>query len=117
MRSQTAARRLRHSDVGMLVVRDRAGEILGVLTERDLVAAIAEDLDLDATPVAACAATDVAIVDADLSVLEAATTMAAVGTRHLLARAADGTLAAVSARDLVAVIAEQPDVRVPVRLP
>ncbi len=45
-RLDAAARQLQESEVGSLLVRDNAGELVGILTERDLVVAMAKHADV-----------------------------------------------------------------------
>ncbi len=59
VRLRDAAMKMRHSDVGLLAVYDGA-ELLGVLTDRDLVVrVVAEGLDPDQTPVSAASSPEV----------------------------------------------------------
>lgn len=99
-----AARHLASEQLGLLVVVDRAG-VSGVLSERDLVAAVAEDADLDAERVVDHASDDIVSVDEEQSIAGAARAMATADVRHLAVSRGGEIIGVVSARDVVAVLA------------
>lgn len=98
-----AATTLHTNDVGLAVV-GQPGEVLGVLSERDIVRAVAEGLDPDATVI------DVIETDHDLTWATVDSTVDAVAEemlthylRHVLVADEDGELAGVvSMRDVLA---------------
>lgn len=60
-----AARLMRDEDIGDVLVT-REGELLGIITDRDIVVrAIADGVDPHAAPVEQCCSTDLVVVDAD----------------------------------------------------
>ncbi len=100
-----AAVALAADSVGLLVVVD-PHTVRGVLSERDLVAAIADDVDLDDARVRDHASTELVQVDERASIVDAAEAMAQAQVRHL-AVARDGTVTGiVSVRDIVHVLLE-----------
>lgn len=102
-----AAEQLAADDIGLLVVVD-PGDVRGVISERDIVLAVAEGLDLDEERVRNSASTDVLRVEESVTISEAAAAMTDAGIRHL-AVARDGTIQGiVSIRDVVSVLLNQP---------
>jgi len=95
------ASRMRWSDVGSAVVLDD-GLVAGILTERDLVHAIADGANLRITVVGDYMTTDPAVVAPEVDCIVAATLMARRGIAHLPVVAAGSLTGVVSARDLVA---------------
>jgi len=86
--------------LGLLVVADATGPS-GVLSERDIVSAISEDLDLTEERVRDHSSRELVTVDEAASVEEAARAMADAQIRHL-AITRDGTLiGVVSVRDVL----------------
>jgi CBS domain-containing protein len=104
------ARRMRLEDCGSAAVMS-GGRLLGIVTERDLVQAIADGIDprettaglfMSADPVTASPSDDVAVV---------AMRMVALGIRHLPVVNADGApVGMLSARGLVAALESPPAV-------
>jgi CBS domain-containing protein len=103
-----AARQLVREQLGLLVIVDGNGP-RGVLSERDLISAIAEDTDLDAERVIDHGTDEVIVVDEATAIVDAATTMAASEVRHLAVARHGEIVGIVSARDLVALLAENPE--------
>jgi CBS domain-containing protein len=103
-----AARQLARELVGLLVVVDRDG-VSGVISERDIVAAVADEADLDAERVIDHATADIVAVDEAVSIADAAATMAAAEVRHLAVSRRGEIVGVISARDLIAVLAETPN--------
>jgi CBS domain-containing protein len=103
---QTAADAFVMDAVGLLVVVD-AGGVRGVLSERDLVVAVSERIELDEARVRDHATCEVIQVDEDASVLEAAEVMARSEVRHLAVSRDDVVIGVVSIRDVVGVMLEE----------
>ncbi len=100
-----AAHSLAADRVGLLVVVDHRG-VLGVISERDIVMAAAEDLDLDEERVRDHASEDLLMVEETDTVLQAAQTMASAEIRHLAIARRGEVTGVVSVRDLMAVLLE-----------
>ena len=95
-----AARAMAGHEVGSSLVL--VGEQLaGILTERDVLHAVAKDTDLDATPAEEIMTSDVVTVSPDWEVYEAAAEMADRGIRHLVVSENDRVVGVVSVRDLL----------------
>ena len=92
---------LRDTDVSLAVVADDAG-IRGVVSERDIVRAVALGLDLDATTVETIEAEDLKWATVNSTVDAVAEEMLENYLRHVLVGADDGgLLGVVSMRDLL----------------
>lgn len=104
-----AAEQLAADDVGLLVVVDGAG-VRGVISERDVILAIADDLELTEERVRDSASTDVLKVEEDVSVRDAAVAMTEAGIRHLAVARNDVVTGVVSIRDVLAVMLEDASV-------
>lgn len=102
---RAAASALVADTIGLLVVVDYRG-VLGVLSERDLTAAIADDSDLDDERVLERASMDVVKVEETVSILQAAQTMVAAEVRHLAVCRNDEVIGVVSIRDVLVVLVE-----------
>lgn len=102
---RAAAKELALHGVGLLLVTE--GEsLVGVLSERDVVHAIADGRDPDEVRVADRARGDVLTVRHDESVQAAVSAMIVAGTRHLVVLGRDGRPAGViSARDVLSELA------------
>jgi CBS domain-containing protein len=95
-----AARAMAGHEVGSSLVL--VGERLaGILTERDVLHAVAKDTDLDATPAETIMTSDVVTVSPDWEVYEAAAEMADRRIRHLVVSENDRVVGVVSVRDLL----------------
>ena len=94
---ETLARQMSRNDVGALVIQGHNSEV-AILTERDVVHAIAFDLDAWSVDVMT---RDVIEVASTTTIADAAETMRTAGVRHLLVRRADGGLGITSMRDLL----------------
>lgn len=106
---RAAARALTRDHLGLLVVWDASG-LRGVLSERDLVTAAADGLDLDLERVVDHATDDVVWVPAAATVDAATRTMLAAEVRHLVVTRDHRVLGVVSLRDLArALLAEDDD--------
>lgn len=100
-----AARALADADVGMLVVGATDRDVRGVVSERDLVRAVATGRDLERTCVVEVANTRVSWCDASATVAEVAEEMMERYIRHILVEEDGRLLGVVSARDLLGVYA------------
>jgi len=103
-----AATSLAADGVGLLVVVDARG-VRGVLSERDIVLAIADDHDLTEARVRDHASTDLVTVEDSASILDAAAAMAAAELRHLAVTRNGEIIGVISVRDLVNVLVAQGD--------
>ena len=101
-----AAHGLAADSVGLLVVVGPAG-VGGVLSERDVIAAIVEDYDLDEARVRDHASSDLVSVEEDVSIVDAAATMAEAQIRHIAVTRNGEVFGVVSIRDVVYVLLEQ----------
>lgn len=101
-----AAHALAADAVGLLVVVDARG-VRGVFSERDVVTAIADDVDLDDCRVRDYATSDVIQVEEAVSILDAAATMSEAQVRHLAVARRGVVTGVVSIRDVVAVLLEE----------
>jgi CBS domain-containing protein len=92
---------LRSADVSLAVVGDDT-TIHGVVSERDIVAAVALDIDLDGTTVDAIEAEDLKWATARTTVDDVAEEMLENYLRHVLVHSEDGGLVGVvSMRDIL----------------
>ena len=76
-------------DVGVIVVRGNDG-LVGILSERDVMDAVHDQVDLDAATVDSIMQPDIITIPASTSVVEAGRTMIERGVRHLLVESPDG---------------------------
>ena len=98
-----AARTMTADGVGLLVVVDARG-VHGVLSERDVVRAAADDLDLDEERVRDHATEELVTVADTASVIEAANRMSAAEVRHIAVAERDEVTGIVSIRDVMTVL-------------
>lgn len=96
-----AARAMDERDVGSVVVLGEEGELRGILTERDLLRALAAGVDPDRETVAARMTTEVVAADADWEVYEAAAEMTDHHIRHLVITEGRDVVGVLSIRDLL----------------
>ncbi len=101
-----AADALAADAVGLLVVVDARG-VTGVFSERDVVSAIVDDVDLDDGRVRDYATSDVVQVEQSVSVLDAAAVMSEAQVRHLAVADRGVVTGVVSIRDVVTVLVEE----------
>jgi CBS domain-containing protein len=99
-----AASRMWKQQTGSLLVME-GDELLGIVTERDLMKAVARGADLDNTPVSAVMTRTVLTVAPDTSLHQAARHMATRWIRHLPIVADGQVVGMVSQRDLCWVLA------------
>jgi CBS domain-containing protein len=99
-----AARRMHAAHVGALAVCQdgRLDHLVGILSERDLVRAVADSVDLDTTPVAAYASLGVHTADPQEDTEVIANRMLDLGIRHIPVTSDGTVLGMVSMRDLLA---------------
>jgi signal-transduction protein with cAMP-binding, CBS, and nucleotidyltransferase domain len=98
---RTAAKHLWMNGVGAVLVGDPV-QPEGILSERDVVAALAEGLDADSTTARQLMTTPVVMVDADDPVFEVALQMLDQAFRHMpVTEEHQGVVGVVSLRDLV----------------
>jgi CBS domain-containing protein len=86
--------------VGMLVIRTTA-DVAGVLSERDIVRAVAENVDLDTVPVSEIASTNLVWIDGHDNIGDAAEEMMKDYVRHVLVRDDNGLVGVLSMRDVL----------------
>lgn len=101
-----AVERMRAANVSALVV----GNQPGVVTERDLLRALAAGTTLDEA-VGRVATSDPVVVPATTTVVAAAGLMLNEHLRHLLVEQEDGTISVVSIRDVTALLLQAADPR------
>lgn len=99
---RAAAQVLRRHDIGAAVVED-AGRFVGMLSERDLVQAVADGLDLDREQVGSVMTDSPRPVDADSPLWAATIVMLRHGIRHLPVTDEHGIVGMLSIRDALAV--------------
>jgi CBS domain-containing protein len=87
--------------IGALVVGDRQGPVAGIVSERDLVRALAEARDPLTTRAGDIASTQLLWCDADATIADVATEMMDAYVRHLLVEDRDRLVGIVSARDVL----------------
>jgi CBS domain-containing protein len=87
--------------VGAAVILDADGSGPGILTERDLLDALAAGHDPDLETVAAHLTRDAVVVDPDWSLDEAAAAMLRGGFRHLVVTEKGETVGVLSVRDVL----------------
>ncbi|MGH2821326.1 MAG: CBS domain-containing protein [Actinomycetota bacterium] len=100
-----AAKVMKARAVGSAVVIDNE-KVAGIITERDLLYAVAGGLDLDRVPVSEVMTSDVVSGAPGWDVLRAVRTMIDGGFRHLLVMEMDDPVGIVSLRDLMDAMAE-----------
>ncbi|MFB6490586.1 MAG: CBS domain-containing protein [Thermoproteus sp. AZ2] len=96
-----AAEKMARLNVGLLVVVDKRGEPVGVISERDIVKAVADRLPLVAE-VGELAAKNIITIDADADVHQAAKMMRENWVRHLAVVEGGRIIGVISVRDLLA---------------
>jgi CBS domain-containing protein len=102
-----AASRMWRQQTGSLLVMD-GDELLGIVTERDVMKAVARGMDLATTPVSAIMTATVQTVEPSTPVTEAARHMAERWIRHLPVVDDGKVIGMVSQRDLCGVLARLP---------
>ena len=95
-----AARHLADDDIGALAIFDSHGPA-GVLSERDLARAVADEVDLDRTPVEDYMTSSPVLVEADSAIGDAIARLNEYGVRHLLVDEQGDIVGMISMRDIV----------------
>ena len=98
---EDAADRMHWHQVGALPVFD-GQHLVGIITERDLTAALAEGADPTSTPVSDYMTPAPAVLGADSDLAEAVHTMLELGVRHLPVVQNGRLVGVLSIRDLLA---------------
>lgn len=101
---RSAADTMWRQQTGSLLVMD-GDELVGIITERDVMKAVAQGRDADTTPVSDVMTKDVLTISPDTSSHEAARHMAARWIRHLPVLDGGRVVGVVSQRDLVGIFA------------
>ena len=101
-----AAKEMVEKGVGSLVVVDEEGKVVGIITERDVVRAVADGKDLE-TPVSEIMTPDVLTVSPETSVLKAIEMMKMHNVRHLPVATDEEVVGMVSLRDLAFAVAAE----------
>ncbi|HVV29759.1 MAG TPA: CBS domain-containing protein [Mycobacteriales bacterium] len=96
-----AAKAMSARRVGAAVLLDGDGHGPGILTERDILDALAEGADPDTETVEGHLTTDAVIADPDWSLRDAATAMVKGGFRHLVVVEAGEVVGVLSVRDVL----------------
>jgi len=78
-----AAKAMRDSGIGALVVLDDAGEVIGIVTQSDVLGLVASDADVASATVGEIHSAPVVTVDADANLLDAAEVMKDNSVRRL----------------------------------
>ena len=103
------AREMRRADSDCVAVMSQ-GRLVGIITERDLVRAIADGLDPHEARADVVMTADPSTVDADEDVAVVAVKMMRLGVRHLpVVNKAGKPVGLVSARNLVAILDQKAD--------
>ena len=97
---RAAASVIVEQSVGMLVI-GTTDAVFGVVSERDIVRAVADALDLDTTSVADIGSRELVWIDADDSIGDAAEEMMKDYVRHALVRDETGLVGVLSMRDVL----------------
>ena len=92
--------RMRDGDVGALIVMD-GEEMAGIITERDLVEAVADGVDLEHAVAGDFTSALMVRVDVETGVQEAARLQTEADVRHLVVVAGEVVVGTISARDLL----------------
>lgn len=100
-----ASRRMHEQQTGSLLVMD--GEnLVGIITERDVLKVVARGLDPKTTPIKEVMTTDVITIAPNTRLKEAAQLMASKWIRHLPVCEGPKVVGIISQRDLTGVLAE-----------
>ncbi|MDT7537448.1 MAG: hypothetical protein QOI82_1033 [Actinomycetota bacterium] len=87
--------------VGAAVVHDPDADGPGILTERDMLEAIAQGQDPDTEPASSHLTRDAVVAAPDWPLLQAAQTMLSGGFRHLVVCEGDDVVGVLSVRDVL----------------
>ncbi|HJW62145.1 MAG TPA: CBS domain-containing protein [Actinomycetes bacterium] len=97
-----AARRMQEHVIGSVVVTD-GDRLAGILTERDVLHAVAEDRDLDQTRAGDLMSTELVTAGPNWDVVVAASVMTSNRIRHLVVKNNEQLLGVLSLRDVLSV--------------
>ena len=97
-----AARRMQQHTIGSVVVTE-GDRLAGILTERDILHAVAEDRDLDQTSAAELMTTELVTAGPNWDVVVAASVMTGNRIRHLVVKNNEQLLGVLSLRDVLSV--------------
>ncbi|HJW35739.1 MAG TPA: CBS domain-containing protein [Actinomycetes bacterium] len=97
-----AARRMHEHVIGSVVVTD-GDRLAGILTERDVLHAVAEDRDLDQTSSAELMTSELVTAGPNWDVVVAASVMTSNRIRHLVVKNNEQLLGVLSLRDVLSV--------------
>ena len=95
-----AAKTMRDSGIGALVVLDDADEVSGIVTQSDVLGLVASDADVANATIEAICSTPVVTVDADANLLDAAELMKDHSVRRLPVFDDDELVGIVTTTDL-----------------
>lgn len=96
-----AARAMRESDIGDVIVIDDSGKALGLVTDRDIVIrALADGRDPEKTPVGDIASTDLVTLSSDSAVEDAISLMRGKAVRRIVITEGNEPVGIVSIGDL-----------------
>jgi len=101
-----AARKMWKQQTGSLLVIDEGGDLIGIITERDILRAAATATTLDSATVAEVMSKDLTTVNPSTTLREAAKLMADNWIRHLPVVDGGKVVGIISQRDLSGVLAE-----------
>jgi CBS domain-containing protein len=101
---RAAARSLTEEEVGALLVVRREDRLIGLVSERDLVHAVAQGTDLDEAVCGDVMALSTISVSPDDTILDAARLMSEARIRHLPVRQGERVVGMVSIRDVLDVL-------------
>jgi CBS domain-containing protein len=99
----SAARKMREQQTGSLLVTE-GDQLVGIITERDVLRTVAEDVPLD-TPISEVMSKDLVTAEPGTSLREAARVMTERWIRHLPVLEGGRLVGIVSQRDLAGVLA------------
>ncbi len=95
---------LADGDIGAVVVGDPAN-VMGIVSERDIVRVVAARGDLDVITAGEAASKELVWCSEDSTVADVAAEMLETYVRHVLVNSSDGLVGLVSSRDLLGVYA------------
>jgi CBS domain-containing protein len=101
---RAAARSLTEEEVGALLVVRREDRLIGLVSERDLVHAVAAGADLDDAVCGDVMALSTISVSPDDSILDAARLMSEARIRHLPVRQGERVVGMLSIRDVLDIL-------------
>lgn len=96
-----AAREMARYGLGSLPVVDRAGLVEGLVTESDIVRAVAEEREMEGTAVESVMTRDPVTVEEETSATRASTLMCAAHARHLPVTRESRLVGMISCWDLI----------------